>query len=428
MAARGWRTILAWGVVVALLASAPRGGRAAVDETTDRDLFNQAELAWRVVWERFFDARTNLFYDRLCSADPARRQAFLPTAQEAAQRFPNRNGWGTGMEDCAISAGVMMGLVCDRFDATRDASLRAAADKVFRGMVLLGTLSPAEGFIIRGVAPADGRSHYDETSRDQITWYAYGLWRYSRSPLSDAPQRAQARQIITALCQRLERQVVPANDFHFGREDGSSDGLVDKMWNVQAHEVARLPMIYAVGADLTGETPWQAAAERYLAEAAQQAAGDSTKIPYAWLQHQVSLATLYELEKSPSRKARWLECMKLVAGRTQNVFAYAARYRPLDITTLAMDWRTWPMVNSMGYQVPQMPQACRDEDRTVRQPAEAALTQFLLPDPQLTPQQLAQIRRALVQVDADKAVTYCLYYTLAAYWRGVRAGVFQTPR
>jgi len=399
----------------------------ATPNITDAQLYAQVEAAWQASWERFYDARTSLFYDRVCSYDPARRFACLPTPEEAARQYPNRNGWGPGMEDCAISGGVMMAMLCDRFAATADMRLLPAAEKMFAGLVLLGTLSPSQGFVIRGVCPSDGRGHYCESSRDQYTWFVYGLWRYCRSPLATEANLAKARNIITAVCERMARNVVPEHDYHIGREDGTFDGLVDKMWNVAAHEAARLPMIYAIGADLTGAQRWRDLARKFSPEAAVQSAGQSTKIPYALLQQQVALAALYELEQSPELKTQWLECMHLVARRAEAVCPYRRPFCVQDLSSMNMDWRTWGLRNSNGYQVPIMLEAVRFEDRAIRQPAEVALVQLLLPQPRLTPEQLAAVRQTIAQVDYTKLISYGLYYTQAVYWRGVRLGVFQIP-
>ena len=419
-----------WLLVVAaatLFAFPPRGTAAEPQSATDQQLCAKATEAWRTSWERFYDERTHLFYDRLCSADPQKRLAALPTPEEIGRQYPNRNGWGTGMEDCAISGGLMLSMVCDRFAATGDAGLHDAAEKVFAGLVLLGTLSRSEGFVIRGVCPADGRSHYCESSRDQYTWYVYGLWRYYRSPLSGPAQKATMRAIITAICARLERNVVARNDYHIGREDGTFDGLVDKMWHTLAHEVARLPMIYAIGADLTGQKRWRDLAQRFSPEAAAQSRGDSTKTPYALLQHQVSLEALYQLEQSPELKRQWLEAMRLVAGRASVFLVNCRGYRPADAERGNLDWRSWPMRSAVGYRVPSAPDIVAKEDRTVRQPAEAALVQLLCPGGSFTPDQLGLVKQTIAQPDYAKAIMYGLYYTQAVYWRGVRLGLFKLP-
>jgi lysophospholipase L1-like esterase len=394
---------------------------------TDEQLCSKAEDAWRASWERFYDDRTHLFYDRVCSYDPKKRLAFLPTPEEIGRQYPNRNGWGTGMEDCAISGGVMLSMVCDRFEATRDAALRQPAGKVFAGLVLLGTFSPSEGFVIRGVCPADQRSHYCESSRDQYTWYAYGLWRYYRSPLSSPVEKATMRKIIAAICARLERNVVAKSDWHIGREDGTFDGLVDKMWNVLAHEAARLPMIYAIGADLTGDNRWRDLARRFSPEAATQSRGESTKIAYALLQEQVSLEPLYELEESPELKRQWLEAMRLVSARASVFLGNCRGYRPQDMEKVDLDWRSWPTRTQLGYRLPVAPDIVVKEDRTVRQPAEAALTLLLCPSAAMPPDQLALLKQTIAQVDYSKAVMYGLYYTQAVYWRAVRLGLLKLP-
>lgn len=394
---------------------------------TDKELYAKVDQAWQIAWDRFYDDRTHLFYDYLCSYEPDKRLYALPTPEEIARQYPNRNGWGTGMEDCAISGGLMMSMICDRFAATGDSELHPFAERVFAGLVLLGTLSPSEGFVIRGVCPADGRSHYCESSRDQYTWYAYGLWRYYRSPLSQPVEKATARKIIAAVCRRMERNVVPANDYHIGREDGTFDGLVDKMWENEAHEVARLPMIYAIGADMTGDNHWRELARRFSAEAAARSKGESTKIPYALLQQQVSQEALHQLEESPELKQQWLELMRLVAGRAEVFLKNCEKYRPLEAASIDLNWRDWPLRSSLDYQVPTRPDILVREDRTIREPAEAALVQLLCPDPSLTAEQLALLKRMIAQVDYEKIVLYGHYYTQAAYWRAVRLGILELP-
>jgi len=408
-------------------ASVPASLRTSEQLYTGDQLRAKMEEAWRASWERFYDERTHLFYDYVCSYDPKNRLAALPTPEEIRRQFPNRNGWGTGMEDCAISGGAMLSMICDRFEATRDATLRQSAEKVFAGMVLLGTLSPSEGFVIRGVCPADQRSHYCESSRDQYTWYAYGLWRYYHSPLSGDAEKAKMRKIIAAICARLERKVTAKNDWHIGREDGTFDGLVDKMWNVLAHEAARLPMIYAIGADLTGDRRWRELARRFAPEAAMQSKGDSTKIAYALLQEQISLESLYELEESPELKRQWLGAMRLVSARASVFLGNCRGYRIPDAGKANLDWRKWPPQDASGYRVPGTPEIIDKEDRTVEQPAEAALTLLLCVGATLTPDQHALLKQTIAQVDYTKAVMNGLYYTQAVYWRAVRLGLLKLP-
>jgi hypothetical protein len=410
----------------ALLAAAPTSAAGPLP-VGDQQMYDKAEEAWRESWSRFYDERTHLFYDFVCSYDPTKRLAGLPTSKETGRQYPNRNGWGTGMEDCAISGGLMLSMICDRFTATGDRELRPAAQKVFAGMKSLGTLSPSVGFVIRGISPADGQSHYCESSRDQYTWYVYGLWRYAHSPLSDDAEKAAIRTIMAAICARLERNVVAENDYRIGLADGTFDGIVDKMWENEAHEVARLPMIYAIGADITGDGRWRNLARRYGAEAAAKSKEPSTKIAYALLQQQVSLEALYLLEESAELKKQWHEAMQLVAQRAQGFLPRCREYRVPEGDSIDLDWRTWPLHTSMGYRVPTRPGLSADDNRGVREPAEAALVLLLLPEPSLTPEQRVLVGQMIAQVDYRKSVWYGLYYTQAVYWRAARVGAVTRP-
>jgi len=394
---------------------------------SDQQLRAKAEDAWRAAWDRFYDERTHLFYDYVCSYEPANRLAGLPSPAEAAQQNPNPNGWGTGMEDCAISGGLMLAMVCDRFAATGETVLSLIAQKNFIGLKALVASSATEGFVCRGLCPADDRSHYPESSRDQYTWYVYGLWRYYHSPLAQVEEQAAIRKLVAAICARMERNIVAEHKFSIGKDTGAFDGIVDKMWENMAHEVARLPMIYAIGADVTGDKHWKDLARRYSAEAATKSKEASTKVPYALLQQQTSLEVLYRLEDDPALKKQWLEAMVLVADRAKVHLEKCLKYQAPTAEQIHFDWREWPLKKSGPYSVPTRPEAFLAEDRTIREPAEAALVQLLCPEPALTPEQVALVKRMIAQVDYTKVVYYGHYYTQAVYWRAVRCGLLKLP-
>lgn len=77
---------------------------------------DRIEHAWALSWTHFFRPETNLFYDYLSSRSPDTCQAHLPTAEEIKRQYPNTCGWGTGMEDSAISAGLWMSTICTRME------------------------------------------------------------------------------------------------------------------------------------------------------------------------------------------------------------------------------------------------------------------------------------------------------------------------
>ena len=99
--------------------------------------------------------------------------------------------------------------------------------------------------------------------------------------------------------------VTPENDYDFCRADGTRCPLgICRMWNVQAHEAARLPMIYAAAWDVTGDERYREQWRNYVAEAIAQSADPGENKPaYALLQMQCSLELLHELEPDPELKA-----------------------------------------------------------------------------------------------------------------------------
>ncbi|MDX9980521.1 MAG: hypothetical protein RBU25_10895 [Lentisphaeria bacterium] len=383
-----------------------------------------AESAWRTVWQRFYDDRTALFYDFVSSYDEAHRFDHLPHPEEIARRVPNPNGWGTGMEDSTITGGVMLAAVCDRCAAGGDPEvLRPEAERIFEGLRRCGTASPASGMVLRSISPRDGSSHYPETSRDQLTHYAHGIWRFHHSPLSSEPQRAVMRDLLEALCQRLEQRIVPEHGFHFGMETGEP-GLVDTLWQVPPHEVARLPMIYAIGWDLTGNERWRQLCCDY-APAALKLGESLRPETYEWcyplFQHQISLEVLASLAE-PDEAALWRKQMKQLALCISRYTCRMQDYRPVDVTAVDMDWRTRPCRpeyrNSPYGEVAEWPPAMlHHEFRPLRELGEALLIKLMGENLPLGDDDQDLLAQALTDVDYGKAFTCGMVYPQAAYWR-----------
>ena len=392
--------------------------------TPDRELLDKAEQAWDVSWARHFRPETSLFYDYLSSRSPAHSQDHLPTADEVRRQFPNTCGWGTGMEDSAISAGVWMATVCDRFDATGDEGMKACADKVWAGMALLMKVSRSPGFLPRSVCLADGESHYINSSRDQYTHYCHGLWRFYHSALADDAQRAAMRAIITDICARMERNVTAQNDYSFCREDGKP-GTVDKMWEVWHHEWARLPMIYAIGWDLTGDEHWRELYSRYAWDAARKSVPPPPGLPaYALQQAVFSFEPLVAIERKDAElRGAWLSAMSLYAGAMQPYTGQCLAYRPVTREGLEMDWRKREMLERENGPCPRWPEQVLQEMKAVREPAEAILSQLMVPARPLPADQADLLERLLQQTDFDDSLLYGLFYVVAAYWRAAKRGL-----
>ncbi|MBQ8401172.1 MAG: hypothetical protein IJX14_04495 [Clostridia bacterium] len=112
------------------------------------------EQTWNFVWNRLYDDRTGMFYNHRVGNEPDAATKYLPDADMIRLLIPNPGGYGTGMEDCMLNAGIMMDAVISRYEATGDETMREYAAKIYRGMELDATVSHQKGFLPRGVSPA----------------------------------------------------------------------------------------------------------------------------------------------------------------------------------------------------------------------------------------------------------------------------------
>ena len=346
-------------------AAAPTGGPtaapcpAAKEDSPAKSLAAGVDRAWRATWSRFYLPKTNLFYDYLSSYEPGRELAHLPTAAEVARQYPNECGYGTGMEDCMISAGVMLSLIVDRYAVTSDETLRERANAVFRGIHLCATVHGAPGFLARGVCVEDGKSIYANSSRDQYTHAVHGLWLYLHSPLCDPATKRTIGEVLSAIADRMTRNVTPENDYDSLRADGTRDTRgISRMWNVKGHEAARLPMIYAAAWDATGKQEYFDLYRKYLAPAVQQSfVVEEWQPTYALLQMQASLELLKSLEREPALKKQMSEIMAMISQRcAARALCADGSASKLDLTMTCSDWRSGEGLSLQGQVSPRLVQ------------------------------------------------------------------------
>jgi len=370
---------------------------------------------WEVTWKRFYLPRTHLFYDYLTSYRPGRELAHLPTADEVRRQVPNECGYGTGMEDCMISAGVMLSLIVDRYAVTKDETLRQRALDVFAGIRLSATAHGVPGFLARGVCAEDLKGIYPNSSRDQYTHAVHGLWHYYHSPLCSPQTRSEIGKILAAVADRMTRNVTPQNDYDSLRADGTRDTRgISRMWNVKGHEAARLPMIYAAAWDATGKQQYRDLYRKYLAPAVEQSQSVEDWQPtYAWLQMQGSLELLLALERDPELKRKMRQIMVSVAGRCASRARSASkRAEGLDLTMLCSDWRTGEGLSSKG--------RYRKVWYCIRESGEAALAQLMVEDAAFPQEQRRLLVEAITRLDSERVSSNGIFYLQAAYWKDRR--------
>ena len=384
------------------------------------------EQAWEVTWSRFYLPQVQTFGDYLSSYEKGKEQAHLPTADEVRRQFPNPCGYSTGMEDGAILGGAMLSVLCDRFAVTKDESLREKAASVFAGLKRCVTVHGVKGFVARNVCPEDRKSTYINSSRDQVTHFVHGLWQYYHSPLADEGTKEKIRVILAEVAERMIAFVTLENDFDFCRADGTRCPLgICRMWKVQSHEAARLPMIYAAAWDVTKNERYREPWREYAAEAIEQSANPGENKPaYALLQMQCSLELLHALEPDAALKTTIHQCMihvrDLAAKRFTSVVAQLAKKSSEEMRMLGPDWRMVPeWKNQKGYPNPQWG-PFREIWHITREAGESALILLMVDSPKLTTEQRSALQKLLSSFDYTHNASCGLVYHLAAYWKARR--------
>lgn len=281
-------------VIDELMVRAPRcrGGAERLDAGTME--------GFRLVFDRYFCEKTSLIYS--CPPDQVQKSDFFPNGLRVWRKDGD---YGVGMEDCAILHGVALSGLCDEFDVTHRTSAREDAGKLVEGLLRLVNGHPYRGYVVRGICAEDGRGVCALTSRDQVTHWVHGLWRYRRSALYDSRFEPTLRTAFNDVAERMLRTVVATNDWCFGQADGSVDPRgITRMRHVDPHEAARLAMVYAAAWDVTHEDRWRTAWRSLAEEAARESLRLRTMNPswleklmnYALLQMNTSLEVLRTLE------------------------------------------------------------------------------------------------------------------------------------
>jgi hypothetical protein len=385
--------------------------------TDNKKLDEHMERAWKVSFERFYHPKTKLFYDYITSYEKNKWLAHLPTREEISRQYPNEYGYGTGMEDCMISAGVMLDLIADRYAVTGDRKLKQIARDVFEGVYRTATVHGINGFLPRGLSPEDAESCYIASSRDQYTHAVHGLWVYHRSPLSEGPARKRIARVLTAIADRMKATVIAENNYNALMADGRQDPRgIQKMWEVKAHEAARLPMIYAAAWIVSGDEKYYHYYREYIADAVAQSFDIEDQTPtYSLLQMQSCFELLSSIEKDMTLKKQMDDIMGDVSRRAaQRAIRANQIAKTLDLTLLPSDWRTGEGIRTGS--------VAREVWYNPRESGEAAVTQLIGGCGALDKVQREMLNTAILRIDYDRVATSGIFYLQGAYWKARRYG------
>ena len=391
------------------------------------------QKTWDYIWDRLYDDRTGMFYNHL-AGDDANATKYLPEPEMIRLLIPNPAGYGTGMEDCMLNAGLMMDAVIARYEATGDASMREYAAKICKGLILGASVSRKKGFLPRGVSPADCSSHYIDTSRDQYTDWLWAAYRLYYSPLADEAQKDGLRRCIILMAEKFEAEVIAENDWNFLREDGKI-GVAGKMWgDINPHEFLRLPMLYLLAWKTTGNDHWHKKYIEYRDIAVQKS---MEYIPlsgptYAALQMQYSMRVVYDLDDDEYVRASLLNMMEKLADPYECLSIKEATniMTPEGKQWLEIPYSVWQkskhrfagVWGGIGYFVPE-PSDFREHQSyyPLRAVGEGIVIAATCPNRRISKAALTQLCNVIDFVDYEKHRTCAPIALLEAYWLAMRS-------
>lgn len=352
----------------------------------DSELQASVVAGWKKVLATTYSPKTKLIYT--CPPEKVNKAKDFPGG---LMRWTPERAYGYGLEDCAIIGGVALSMLVDWQAVTGDLSMQAEAEELAAGVASLATAHGYRGFVARGLCVEDGKSICALTSRDQVTHFIHGLWRYYHSPLASEKSKATISGVFREVADRMHRLVTPENDYNFLQADGQPDPRgICKMRKVYPHEAARLPMVYAAAWDVTGDELYKT----YYEECADEGLECTLELPkvsaekvralmpsYTLLQMQSSLELLAAVDAK--RRARYLEAMVCPAQK--------AAQRALWLNGRDETW------------------LCAS--------GETLLAQLMVPDWTFGADQIAVMKRALTQPLLKDASSCRAVHLAAAYWR-----------
>ena len=155
---------------------------------------------------------------------------------------------------------------------------------------------------------------------------------FTASALAISLFTLEKAEICSAVADRMIEKMTPATKYDAQNADGkpSTFGL-SRMWNVSAHEAARLLMIYAVAHLVTGDKKYLEEYKKYAKESISQSANfDRNMAPWAQLQMQISLEAMLSFAESESER-------NAIKGIMGDVSALAAKRGGADRLELCAD-------------------------------------------------------------------------------------------
>ncbi len=319
--------------LIVTLSANVMGVEPKIERPSEPEIRTWVDVAWARVMSTFYSPKTGGIY------------ITTPDKVNPASDFPGgllkkEFGYGTGLEDCAIIGGVALSGLVDKWMVLSDAGSKAEAEKIARGLLNLATAHPYKGFVARGLCVEDGKSICNLSSRDQVTHWMHGLYRYYASGLASDAMKGEIRQAFIDVAVRMERNVTKENKWNFLQADGTMDPRgICKMRETHPHEAARLAMVYALAWKVSGDKRWQ---DLYLSVRAEALDGSCALATcperiirglmpdYTLIQMNTSLEAILEVETDEACRTKAVNamvmCARLARERAPRIGSKDSRY------------------------------------------------------------------------------------------------------
>ena len=386
-----------------------------------QQIANAIESAYRYVKTHLYCEKTHLLYDHRLGD-----WSKLPTREETERAFPNPCGYGTGMEDSIINGAGMIDALLQRLREQPSEQDRAFLHELLDGLLLTAEAGK-DGFLPRSRIPSDGISHYPDSSRDQYTLFLYAMWRLNAERAVNEGELSRIRCAVVRIAERAIRNVTPENGYDLLREDGGRS-LVTTMWGeIGNHEMPRLPMLYLLAYDLSGE---EAYLTRYMALREEMLRGllpmGHYWAAYCVAQMQMSLAVIRALDPDPAFRRKIHTVMCHVANFcTQSLPEYREKLvRKRDFRGEYPSFRDLACVPRKGVADGGLPNLAPvregfDVFYNLQDAANLLFTVALAGEDSAAP--LAWMQEVLLQLDFEKHMTGAPIQFLQAYYTWRRA-------
>lgn len=417
-------------------------------------LRRKADDAWVQLTKNVLHPKTGILSDGIAPEEEKpglRCDRYYPTPAEIAKQFPNPAGWGTAMEDGVLHTVPMLLAALARYRVLGDEETAAVARHIFAGLKRCVEV-PGNGFLARNISPFDMKSFYWNCSRDQYTQWIYGMWRYYKSPLATAQDKADIARLTKMVAIYHEKHVTPETDYNSVRYDGHP-AIFCRMWvedpykkptvtkkqggsvdGLCAHEVLRLHEIYLATWAMTGERHWKDLYDGIIEGGLHVAALPLREnlAGFTSFQMQLSQRLLWEEDPDPVHKAKLLELLIRGAGCAAHSFDLTEqKLKELkgDVSAPMINWRLQKMtymnaswfctndfIGGYAYMLPDFPLAYGAAYEAVREFGEGMCDRFLVPGCKPDAALDARFDDLMTRIDFRTHCSAGAVYPLLAYW------------